>query len=63
DRFWVSLGFGYKMSDTSSIDVGYSHLFFDDTAINNTDASFSHTLTGTYDISVDIFSAQYIWKF
>ena len=63
DRFWVSFGFGYKMSEDSSIDVGYSHLFFDDTPINNTDASFGHTLTGTYDISVDIFSAQYTWKF
>lgn len=63
DRLWVSFGFGYKMSEESSIDVGYSHLFFDDTPINNTDASFGHTLTGTYDISVDIFSAQYNWKF
>ena len=63
DRFWVSFGFGYKMSEASSIDVGYSHLFFDDTPINHTDSSFGHTLTGTYDISVDIFSAQYTWKF
>lgn len=63
DRLWVSLGFGYKMSNTSSVDVGYTHIFFDDTPINNTDASFGHTITGTYDISVDIFSAQYNWKF
>lgn len=63
DRLWLSFGFGYKMSDSSSIDVGYTHIFFDDTPINNTDASFEHTLTGTYDISVDIFSAQYNWKF
>lgn len=63
DRTWLSLGFGYKMSNTSNIDVGYTHIFFDDTPINNTDASFGHTLAGSYDVSVDIFSAQYSWKF
>ena len=63
DRIWLSLGFGYKMSDSFGIDVGYSHLFFDDIAINNTDASFGHTLTGSYEVSVDIFSAQFNWNF
>lgn len=63
DRIWLSLGFGYKASDTFGIDVGYSHLFFDDVAVNNTDASFGHTLTGSYDVSVDILSAQFNWKF
>jgi len=63
DRIWLSFGFGYKASDSFGIDVGYSHVFFDDIAINNTDASFGHTLTGSYDVSVDIFSAQFNWKF
>lgn len=65
NRTWLSLGFGYKMSATSSIDVGYTHIFFDDAPINNSDATntFGHTLTGSYDISADIFSAQFNWKF
>jgi len=63
DRIWLSLGFGYKMSDEFGIDVGYSHLFFDDVVINNTDASFGHTLAGSYDVTVDLFSAQFNWKF
>ena len=63
DRIWLSFGFGYKMSDSFGIDVGYSHLFFDDMVINNTDASFGHTLTGSYDVSVDLFSAQLNWNF
>lgn len=64
DRIWLSLGFGYKMSNTSSVDVGYTHIFFDDIAINNSGtSSFGHTLTGTYDASADIFSAQFNWKF
>ena len=63
DRIWLSFGFGYKMSDSFGIDVGYSHLFFDDMTINNTETSFDHTLTGSYDVSVDLFSAQLNWKF
>lgn len=63
DRTWLSFGFGYKVSDTFSYDVGYTHIFFDDLNINNTDASFGHTLTGSYDVAVDIFSAQFNWNF
>lgn len=63
DRTWISLGFGYKSSDSFSVDVGYSHLLFDDVNINNTLPTIGHTLTGSYDVSVDIFSAQFNWKF
>ena len=63
DRIWLSLGFGNKVSESFGYDVGYSHLFFDDIVTDNTDASFGHTLTGSYDVSVDLFSAQFNWKF
>lgn len=63
DRIWLSLGFGHKVSDSFGYDVGFAHLIFDDIVINNTDASFGHTLTGSYDVSVNIFSAQFNWKF
>lgn len=62
DRTWLSLGLGYNLSDTTSIDVGYAHLFIDDTSINNVD-SFGHTLAGTYEADVDIFSVQGNFKF
>lgn len=62
DRVWLSFGFGYKTSDTMSIDVGYAHVFIKDGPINNTDA-FGHTLTGNYESSADILSAQVNWKF
>ena len=62
DRIWLSFGFGYKTSDSMSIDVGYSHVFIKDGPINNTDA-FGHTLTGNYEASADILSAQVNWKF
>jgi len=62
DRTWLSLGLGYQPSTTWSFDVGYSHLFISDTDINNgppeNEGSSFATLTGTYESSVDILSAQ-----
>ncbi|MDH5766848.1 MAG: outer membrane protein transport protein, partial [Gammaproteobacteria bacterium] len=63
DRTWLSFGVGYNMSSDMTIDVGFSHLFVDDTDLNNTDASFGHTVTGKYDADVNILSAQANLKF
>ena len=45
----------------------YSHLFISDVKINNefesSQAALAATLTGEYEASVDIFSAQATWKF
>ena len=62
DRLWLSFGLGYKTSDSFGIDVAYAHVFLDDTPINNTNV-FGHTLTGSYESSADILSAQFNWKF
>ena len=64
DRTWLSLGFGYEPSRNWSFDVGYSHLFIDDTDINNVStASSGATLIGTYDATVDILSAGVNFNF
>lgn len=65
DRKWVSVGFGYAMSTAWSFDVGYSHLFISDASINNNGGASSSnaTLTGTYEASVDILSAQASFNF
>jgi len=70
DRTWLSFGLTYMLNDQSSIDVGYSHLFIDDTEIKNTleiappaGAALNATLTGTYSASVDILSVQWNKKF
>jgi long-chain fatty acid transport protein len=71
DRIWLDFGVGYKHSDKLSFDVGYAHLFIDDPKINSTDADPSavplntgiHRLTGEFDASVDILSAQVNWIF
>jgi long-chain fatty acid transport protein len=71
DRTWLTLGAGYRLSRNLSFDFGYAHLFIDDPKINSTDAYSSavpfneglHRITGEYDASVDIISAQANWKF
>ena len=67
DRTWLSLGLTYLFSQDMSMDVGYSHLFVDDAPINNTLESaiptLNSTVTGSYEASVDILSAQFNWNF
>ena len=68
DRTWISFGASYQIDDDLSVDVGYSHLFFDDTDINNelesdTSNNVKATLSGTYDASVDIISVQLNWNY
>ncbi|GAB4257934.1 MAG: outer membrane protein transport protein [Deferrisomatales bacterium] len=69
DRFWVALGTGYRVADWFRFDVGYAHLFVKDGKINKTitsptdeDASRG-ALKGEFDNSVDIVSAQVIFRF
>ncbi|MDO9635757.1 MAG: outer membrane protein transport protein [Thiobacillus sp.] len=61
DRTWVALGAQYRMSPTMVIDVGYAHIFVSDASINKPENGV--TLTGTYDSSVDILSAQLTLNF
>ncbi len=63
DRLWLSFGIGYQIFDRTKLDFGYSHLFVDDTDIQNTDASFGHTVKGEYDASVNIYSLQVTYNF
>lgn len=62
DRTWLALGANYRYSPALSFDVGYAHLFVDDPSINHTDSN-GFRVTGTYDASVDILSAQVNWNF
>ncbi|MEE9351365.1 MAG: outer membrane protein transport protein [Thiotrichaceae bacterium] len=63
DRTWVSFGAGYKVKEHISVDVGYSHIFVDDTAINHTSEDNGYTVKGVYKADVDIISAQLNYKF
>lgn len=61
DRTWIAFGAQYRLSRQSAIDVGYAHLFVRDAAIDKTENGV--TLTGSYEASVDILSAQFTLDF
>lgn len=66
DRTWFSLGAGFAVSESLSLDLGYAHLFLDETPIDNSDPESGGTgqvVRGLYDSSVDIVSAQINWAF
>ncbi len=65
DRTWVSFGLGYQVGKSLSFDVGYAHLFLEETAIDNQnlESAGGSVVRGSYDSSVDIFSAQLNWEF
>jgi len=63
DRTWVALGLGYRINANTEFNIGYAHLFVDETAIDHTDESLGHTTRGLYEPAVDILSAQLDWKF
>jgi len=67
NRTWLSFGAQYVVDKNIVVDFGYSHLFVSKTQINNTfessQAALAATITGDYDATVDIFSAQATWKF
>ena len=72
DRTWLTLGMTYRHTPNLTFDFGYAHIFVDDPKIkgvsDNHDPSQGqttgfHSLSGDYDASVDILSAQVNWKF
>ncbi|WGZ94272.1 MAG: OmpP1/FadL family transporter [Candidatus Thiothrix putei] len=63
DRTWVSAGANYKLKKNLDVDVGYTHIFTDETPIDNVSTDNGYALRGVYDSSVDIVSAQLNWSF
>jgi long-chain fatty acid transport protein len=64
DRYWLSLGATYKMSQASRLDFGYTHIMVKDADIaNNQTAAGRGNIVGTYKGTVDILSVQYQHSF
>lgn len=71
DRTWVTFGMQYRMSEKMVLDFGYAHIFVKDARIDKTEESnlppgpglTEVTLSGTYEASVDILSAQLTLNF
>jgi long-chain fatty acid transport protein len=68
DRTWIAFGAQYRMSEKMVLDFGYAHIFVKDARIDKTE--FSNlppvtpvNLSGTYEASVDILSAQLTLNF
>ena len=61
DRTWVAFGAQYRLSEKTVLDFGYAHLFIKDASIDKIEGPIR--LTGLYDASVDILSAQLTMNF
>ncbi|MBT9589452.1 MAG: outer membrane protein transport protein [Thiobacillus sp.] len=60
-RTWLAFGAQYRLSNKTALDFGYAHLFVKDARIDKTESGV--TLTGKYEASVDILSAQLTHNF
>ena len=65
NRLWLSFGGQYKLSKDGTLDLGYAHLFIKDAPINQNggNANANGQLVGNYKGSVDIFGAQFAYRF
>lgn len=66
DRTWLSFGARYAFSKTSSVDIGYTHLFFKNASTARAVAvgpTTYQTIRGDFKTSADLFSLQYNQKF
>ncbi len=67
NRTWLSFGITYAFAPSLIVDAGYTHLFIDDSKINNTletsQTPLNATLNGTYKAAVDILSVQLRWNY
>jgi len=66
DRVWLTAGIGIDLLKNVHVDIGYAHIFGVKEKTNNTFESsvptINHSLVGEYEVSVDIFSAQLVWR-
>ncbi len=62
DRTWLSLGLNYQVSPQLSFDLGYAHLFVDDTPISDTN-KLGATIDGEFESEINIFSGQINWRY
>jgi long-chain fatty acid transport protein len=65
NRLWLSFGGQYKLSKDGTLDFGYAHLLIKDASINQNagNAGANGQLVGTYKGTIDIFGAQFAYRF
>jgi long-chain fatty acid transport protein len=62
DRFWLTFGLSYNITNALSIDAAYAHIFVDDATLDLEDST-AGDISGTYEASVDIASIQLSYNF
>ncbi len=73
DRRWVAIGAQYRISKQLAVDIGYAHLFMNDSGVNLCRAAQAaanpaacagkNNLVGTFDNKVNILAAQVRYSF
>lgn len=64
DRAWLAFGLGYQINDSMGFDLGFAHLFIDDTPIANVgESAGGTTIRGVFDTNANLLSAQFNYKF
>jgi long-chain fatty acid transport protein len=67
NRTWVSIGAKYQLTPKSSIDVGYTHIFFSDgktaRAVQFPAGATRQVINGEWNNSVDSLAFQYNQNF
>ena len=67
DRYWLSLGVGYRPFDNLTFDFGYTHVFIKNTSIDLTADQPGNqvrgNLSGKAEGSADVFGVQASWVF
>jgi long-chain fatty acid transport protein len=63
NRVWLSFGGNYKVTEMTSIDLAYTHIFFEDAPFDRNNTNNSLTLKGSVDASTDIISVGLKTKF
>ncbi|MSP48505.1 MAG: transporter [Alphaproteobacteria bacterium] len=62
DRLWIAFGASYAFSQALKIDVGYTHIFINESSISNL-SSTNHRQTGFYNNQIDILGVGMSYKF
>jgi long-chain fatty acid transport protein len=65
DRTWLSFGAKYGLSNDTSLDVGYAHLFVKDAPINQNggNTTANGQIVGTYKVNINILGVQLAHRF
>jgi len=62
DRYWLSVGAGYKFTEDLELNFSYAHIFIPD-AETNLRGTTGSTLRGDWELGVDIASLQLVSRF